>query len=179
MTNYPPLPDPPTPRPLETAEQHGLAVLLFLIREQVACTCSDEQLALALHVAPVASMVSVTGSKADREIDYRIPAADLVAQAKRLIMATQKARQQLAREAGAQVAQAAQDAPRPARIDPGGPSGPSGGSFVPRRPVPSGPSTAPGLPIPKAPRSYADNWHRVPDYAGPQPRTPAPVDIDF
>jgi hypothetical protein len=98
---YPKLPEPPAPEPDQTAEQYGLQILAFIVREGVACTCTAEQLELALHVAPIAAAVNVTGPKDDRRIDYRTVAADAVADAKRLILGTQRIATLIARETAA------------------------------------------------------------------------------
>lgn len=141
MQTFARLPDPPVPMPMDTAEHHGLAVLAFVIRENLCCTCSDEQLELALHVAPIASAVYVSGSKDQRQVDHRTIAADCVANAKRLIMATQRARQQLAREASQQEQQQAQAQPQRPQAGPGG-------SRVPRVPVvPTQPPSTDAAPL--------------------------------
>lgn len=77
-------PKPPAPEPGTTREQYGLALLQFVIASEYPYSLDDEQLALALHVAPVAA-VAVKG-------DYRTHAADAVADAKRLMLDVQRFR---------------------------------------------------------------------------------------
>lgn len=142
MPDYPRLPDPPAPDVDSSRESYGLTLLAWIIRERCPVTCTDEQLALALHVAPIASAVRVTvDANKRRSVDYRIEAADAVADAKRLILELQRMRARLA-----ELTPAPTIAPEAPTVD--------GGSRVPRQPI------APQLP--PAP-SYADR--RAPEVA--------------
>lgn len=138
--SYPPIPTPPAPQPDSTREGYGLQILAFIIRERVTCTCTDDQLAIALHVAPTAGAVAVAiGADKDRQVDYRVLAADAVADAKRMILETQRIRVRLQAEQAAALPQPAAQAPTSVyQVDDG--TEPS--SKVPRRPI--APSYPPG-----------------------------------
>lgn len=155
---YPPPPVVPSPDPADTREAYGLRILAFLIQAEypdaAACACSDEQLALALHVAPIASAVYVhIAPDKTRMVDYRTVAADAIADAKRRILAWQRIRAAcLSPTVAAQLGQA------PASTPSGPPS--SGARLIP--PAPTQP-----------PAGYALTPART------VTKTPAPVDIAF
>lgn len=109
-------PKPPAPVAGDTREQYGLSILRFIMADEYPYSCTDEQLSLALHVAPIAA-AAVPG-------DYRSHVADAVAKAKRLILEVQRFRAADAAKLAEQLATLAAVEPVP----------PSGGAKVPRVP---------------------------------------------
>jgi hypothetical protein len=130
MTQYPRIPDPPTPDPEDTAVHYGCRILYFLLQTSVYCTATDDQLKLAEHAAHVA--VTAPGI---------LPiAVDRIADVRREIGATLRRREQLGARSvqdASPTSQAACSATRDGRPDDR--TDPSG--RVPRRPYPIGPST--------------------------------------
>ncbi len=91
------IPDPPVADPLDTAVSYGLQLLAFVVRERVTVTLSDAQLALAIHVAPIASAVQVQTVRTPegtviRTVDLRQQVADAVAEAVRDLSLAQRLR---------------------------------------------------------------------------------------
>lgn len=120
------IPPPPDLEPTDTAESYGLQLLAYVVRERTAVLLSDPQIALALHVAPIASAVQVQiGADRIRRVEYRTAAADAIAEAKRELLSCQRIRVQLA----------AETTPETAQPPAGSPSSRSGGSLVPRQPI--------------------------------------------
>lgn len=115
------IPDPPVADGPQSAAAYGLQLLAFVIREQVTCTLSDDQLQLLIHVAPIASAVRTVP-----EVDYRTVAADAIAAAKRLALGQLQINARLRAEL---------TATQPADASPAGVQPAGGGSLVARRPV--------------------------------------------
>ena len=118
MSPYQPSVAPADWQPDESRETFGLRILCACVADPIVVYhCSDDQLAAAIHVSPIATAVVVTiAADKTRQVDYRTATADAVAEIKRSIL-----RLQAGRLAAAQVAQ-------PAR--PGAAGQPSGGSRV-------------------------------------------------
>ena len=126
MPMYPRIPDPPIADPLDSAASYGLTLLAFVVRERVTVTLSDEQIALALHVAPIASACTVQISPDKvRTVDHRVQAADAVAEAVRDLSLTARLRER----------QRTQDASAAAPAAACTTAGPQPGSRVPRVPI--------------------------------------------
>lgn len=94
MRAYQPTQPPAEWQTDETREGYGLRILCACVANpQTIYACSDDQLAAAIHVSPIATAVVVTiAADKTRQVDYRTATADAVAEVKRSILRLQAGR---------------------------------------------------------------------------------------